>query len=48
MRRTPYFWLQLAFTLLVCSFLLVPVFMSIVAGLTENFFVGVKSGLTVR
>jgi putative spermidine/putrescine transport system permease protein len=48
MRRTPYFWLQLAFTLLVCSFLLVPVFMSIVAGLTENFFVGVKSGLTTR
>ena len=48
MRRTPYFWLQLAFTLLVCSFLLVPVFMSIVAGLTENFFVGVKSGFTLR
>ena len=34
MRRTPYFWLQPAFPLLVCSFLLVPVLMSIVAGLT--------------
>ena len=39
---------QLAFTLLVCAFLIVPVFMSIVAGLTENFFVGVRSGLTLR
>ena len=48
MRRGGYFYLQLAFTLLVCSFLIVPVFMSIVAGLTENFFVGVRSGLTLR
>jgi putative spermidine/putrescine transport system permease protein len=48
MRRGGYFYLQLAFTLLVCSFLIVPVFMSIVAGLTENFFVGMKSGLTLR
>lgn len=48
MRRGGHFYLQLAFTLLVCSFLIVPVFMSIVAGLTENFFVGVRSGLTLR
>ena len=41
-------WLQLAFTLAVCAFLVVPVGMSILAGLTENFFVGVKSGLTFR
>ncbi len=48
MRRGGHFYLQLAFTLLVCAFLIVPVFMSIVAGLTENFFIGVKSGLTLR
>lgn len=42
------FWLQLAFTVLVCLFLVVPVVLSVTAGLTENFFVGVKSGLTLR
>ena len=42
------YWLQLAFTLLVCAFLVVPVGMSILAGVTENYFVGVKSGLTLR
>ncbi|HUQ73518.1 MAG TPA: ABC transporter permease subunit, partial [Burkholderiales bacterium] len=42
------FWAQLAFTLLVCAFLVVPVVMSVLAGVTENFFVGVKSGLTLR
>jgi putative spermidine/putrescine transport system permease protein len=40
--------LQLAFTLAVCAFLVVPVFMSILAGLTQNFFVGLNSGLTLR
>jgi putative spermidine/putrescine transport system permease protein len=48
MGRTRYFYLQLGFTLLVCAFLIVPVLLSIVAGLTENFFVGIKSGFTVR
>jgi putative spermidine/putrescine transport system permease protein len=49
MRRKPLrYWLQLALTLLVCAFLVVPVVMSIVAGITENYFVGVKSGLTFR
>src|SRR5689334_1315489 len=42
------YWLQLAVTLLVCAFLVVPVVMSILAGLTENYFIGVKSGLTFR
>jgi putative spermidine/putrescine transport system permease protein len=42
------FWAQLAFTLLVCAFLVVPVVMSIMAGVTENFFIGVKSGFTLR
>jgi putative spermidine/putrescine transport system permease protein len=42
------FYLQLAFTLGVCAFLVVPVIMSILAGVTENFFIGLKSGLTLR
>jgi len=46
--RSRYFYPQLGFTLLVCAFLIVPVAMSIVAGLTENFFIGVRSGLTLR
>jgi ABC-type spermidine/putrescine transport system permease subunit II len=37
---------QLLFTLLVCAFMLVPVLMSLLAGLTRNFFVGLSSGLT--
>ncbi len=47
-RRPARFWLQAALTLLVCAFLIVPVILSILAGLTENFFVGLKSGLTLR
>ncbi|KEA63414.1 ABC transporter permease protein [Marinobacterium lacunae] len=42
------FLLQLAFTLIVCAFMVVPVLMSVTAGLTENYFVGLKSGLTTR
>ena len=45
--RRPGFYLQLAFTLLVCAFLIVPIFMSILAGLTQNYFRGVASGLTI-
>ncbi|HET9043887.1 MAG TPA: ABC transporter permease, partial [Burkholderiales bacterium] len=48
MRRNARFWWQLAFTLLVCAFLVVPVVLSVLAGLSENFFVGVRSGLTLR
>ena len=44
----PRFALQLGFTLLVCLFLVVPVGMSVLAGVTENYFVGVRSGLTLR
>jgi putative spermidine/putrescine transport system permease protein len=47
-RRSWAFYAQLAFTLLVCAFLIVPVVMSVTAGLTVNFFQGVKSGLTLR
>jgi len=42
------FTLQLSFTLLVCLFMIVPVAMSVMAGLTENYFLGFQSGLTLR
>jgi putative spermidine/putrescine transport system permease protein len=42
------YWLQLALTLVVCAFLVVPVVMSILAGVTQNYFIGIKSGLTLR
>jgi ABC-type Fe3+/spermidine/putrescine transport system ATPase subunit/ABC-type spermidine/putrescine transport system permease subunit II len=46
--RRGFFGIQLFLTLLTCAFLLVPILLSAVAGVTVNFFVGVKSGLTVR
>lgn len=48
MRTRWLFNLQLAFTLLVCAFLIVPVILSIMAGLTVNYLVGIESGLTLR
>ena len=48
MNRSARFYLQLAFTIAVCAFLLVPVVLSIMAGVTENFFIGIKSGFTLR
>ncbi|ADG93853.1 binding-protein-dependent transport systems inner membrane component [Arcobacter nitrofigilis DSM 7299] len=48
MKRPILFYSQLFFTLLVCAFLIVPVLMSITAGLTENYFIGIKSGLTFK
>ena len=48
MRRGRGFYAQLAFTALICAFLIVPVVLSVTAGLTVNFFQGVKSGLTLR
>lgn len=48
MRKPLRYWLQLLLTLLVCAFLVVPVVMSILAGVTENYFIGVRSGLTLR
>lgn len=47
-RRTSLFFLQLAFALSVCAFLIVPVILSILAGLTNNYMVGLESGLTLR
>ncbi len=46
--RRGLFLLNLAFTLAVCAFLVVPVVLSALAGVTENFFVGLSSGLTLR
>lgn len=48
MRRRGLFIAQLLFTLAVCAFLIVPVILSALAGVTENFLVGLKGGLTVR
>ncbi len=47
-RRPLRYWLQLSLTLAVCAFLVIPVVMSVLAGLTTNYFIGVKSGLTLR
>jgi len=46
--RGTLFYVQLGFTLFVCGFLIVPVILSMLAGLTLNYQVGVQSGLTLR
>ena len=48
MDKKTIFFVQLFFALLVCSFLVIPVFLSALAGVTQNFFVGIKSGFTIR
>ncbi|PMR74326.1 ABC transporter permease [Billgrantia endophytica] len=48
MKRRGLFYCQLGFTVLVCLFMIVPVVMSVLAGLTENYFIGLSSGLTLR
>lgn len=47
-RRGVGFYAQILFALAVCAFLIVPVILSIVAGLTVNYQVGIASGLTTR
>lgn len=48
MKRSAGFYAQLLFVLLVCAFMLVPVVMSLLAGVTRNYFQGaVASGLTL-
>jgi putative spermidine/putrescine transport system permease protein len=43
------FGLQLALTLATCTFLIAPVIMSIMAGITRNYFTGiVRSGVTLK
>lgn len=46
-RRGLLFWVQLTFTLCVCAFLILPAVMSVLAGLTVNYFQGLSSGLTL-
>jgi putative spermidine/putrescine transport system ATP-binding protein len=47
-KRSHFFYAQLILTLLVCAFLIVPVIQSVTAGITSNYIVGVKSGVTLR
>ena len=46
--RRGLFLAQLGFTIAVCAFMVVPVILSVLAGVTVNFFQGVRSGLTLR
>jgi putative spermidine/putrescine transport system permease protein len=46
--RSALFWLQLAFTTLVSAFLIVPIGLSMLAGLTVNYVAGLESGITLR
>ena len=48
MKRPWLFYTQLLFTLLVWALLIVSVIMSMLAGITQNFFVGIQSGITLR
>lgn len=42
MKRSGLFWLQLIFTLSLCLFMVVPIVLSLLAGVTENYFIGLK------
>ena len=46
--RPRLFYGQLAFTLLLCAFIVVPLALSLMAGVTSNFFLGIRSGVTLR
>ncbi|KZB70219.1 MULTISPECIES: ABC transporter permease [Thalassospira] len=48
MRRTGIFYAQLGLTILLCLFIVVPIVMSALAGVTVNVFQGLSSGLTLR
>lgn len=48
MRRGALFYAQFGFTILVCAFLVVPVILSVMAGVSVNFFQGIRSGVTIR
>jgi putative spermidine/putrescine transport system permease protein len=45
-RRNALYWAQFVFSLLVALYLTLPIGMSIMAGLTKNYFVGISGGLT--
>lgn len=46
-RRGAMFGLQLAVTLITAAFLVIPAVTSMLAGVTSNYFVGLRSGLTL-
>ena len=48
MRDRLIFSAQLIFTLIVAAFLVVPAGMSIMAGVTANYFRGIASGVTLQ
>lgn len=48
MKHGATFYVQLGFTLLVCAFLIAPVILSILAGVTVNYQSGIQSGFTLR
>ena len=48
MRRDWKFYAQLGLTIVLCLFIVVPVVMSALAGVTVNVFKGLSSGLTLR
>src|SRR5690242_2200334 len=48
MRDRLIFVAQLLFTLLVAAFLIVPAVLSMMAGVTANYFRGISSGLTLQ
>ena len=47
-RNRPIFVAQLLFTLAVAAFLIVPAVLSMMAGVTVNYFRGIQSGLTLQ
>lgn len=47
-RNRPIFAAQLLFTLAVAAFLIVPAVLSMMAGVTANYFRGIQSGLTLQ
>jgi hypothetical protein len=44
-KKSPSFYAQLFLTVLVCSFPIVPAVQSVIAGLTENFLVGIRGSI---
>ena len=48
LRAQASFAAQLAFTLLIAAFLIVPAVLSMLAGVTANYFRGIRSGLTLQ
>ena len=40
--------LQLTVTLAACAFLFVPIILSVMAGVTANYFQGISSGFTLK